>query len=289
MIICLRGGLGNQMWQFACCLRLRSMGKKAIIDDFEVRQNALHRAELFRCFNIKGEEIPILIHFYWRIHIALWVRIRRLFFGERREIPGYYIESLGSGCEIEKLFDSRKKYAFGYWQGYKYIQAIERTIRKMFCFPHLDSKNQKYSERMKDVISVSVHIRGRDYLDETNSPIYGGICDQSYYSRAISYIIGKMDGNKLRFFIFSDDLDYVKNMNCFIGEDVVFVTGNEGADAYRDMQLMSMCTHNIIANSSFSFWGAWLNTNPNKTVIAPTRWMNTVEIDDMCPKEWVRL
>lgn len=284
----LEGGLGNQMWQYACCERLRRMGKKARIDDYDVRQNSFHQAELLRVFRIQGESISALLHWLWRVHLALWFRINKLIGKSYREVPFYYVESEERICEAVPL--SRfSGYCTGYWQGAGYLEGIEERIRGVFRFPELNEENRQYGEQIRDSVSVSVHIRGGDYLNEYTAPLFGNICTAEYYEQAIRYILEKESGKNVRFFVFTNDPDYAKGLSCMDGRQVTYITGNEGKEAFRDMQLMSMCRHNIIANSSFSFWGAWLNGNPDKIVVAPARWKNREEIKNMCPAEWVRI
>ncbi len=117
----------------------------------------------------------------------------------------------------------------------------------------------------------------------------GSLADTSYYSDAISYI-GKHIKNP-RFVVFSNDIVWCKNNMDYLDKNTVFVDWNHGADSFRDMQLMSACAHHIIANSSFSWWGAWLGRNKNKIVIAPSTWQQTKTFDyrDLLPASWVKI
>ena len=113
---------------------------------------------------------------------------------------------------------------------------------------------------------------------------FAGVCTPEYYEKAIAYIATKI--SSIQFYVFTDDPEWV-NANFEI-ENAIYVQHNTGSDSWQDMYLMSQCKHNIIANSSFSWWGAWLNSNPSKIVIAPTKWWRLFEKDDVVPDEWIR-
>ena len=110
-------------------------------------------------------------------------------------------------------------------------------------------------------------------------------CPNDYFERAIQYMKEHMDTPV--FYVFSDDMDYVKE-NIKL-EDAFYIDGNRGNDSWQDMFLMSSCNHNIIANSTFSWWSAFLNSHDNKIVIAPKRWRYYFETDDVVPEEWIRM
>lgn len=150
----------------------------------------------------------------------------------------------------------------------------------------MSEKSQHLAEKIKDQITVSVHIRRGDYL-QGNNLNYHGICGMDYYQNAIEYLQKKE--KNLTFVFFSDDIERVKE-NFAMGS-AYFVDRNVGKDAWQDMQLMSLCKHNIIANSSFSWRGAWLNANPEKIVIAPKHWFANPELtdQDIVPESWIRL
>ena len=178
----------------------------------------------------------------------------------------------------------------GYWQSPKYFNSIETLIRKEFTFQKpLDSKNLEILNLIKNTISVSIHIRRTDFQIINSNDIHG-FCSLEYYDEAINYIHTNVLMSK--FFIFSDDINWAKE-NLKVPMNSYFVSGNTGEKSYIDMQLMSNCNHNIIANSSFSWWGAWLNSNPKKIVIAPKKWFSdekmNAQTDDLIPAEWIRM
>lgn len=186
------------------------------------------------------------------------------------------------------IFSTHKKNFFlGYWQTEKYFCHIEKEIQATFEFKRelLSPETARFLRRIIETNSVSIHIRRGDYLSEINQGLYGGICTEMYYAKAITYICNKID--QPSFFVFSNEIDWVKN-NVDI-PNPTYIDFNNGADSWQDMFLMSQCKHNIIANSSFSWWGAWLNRNTNKIVITPSRFINLEEDSDIIPDTWIRI
>jgi hypothetical protein len=179
-------------------------------------------------------------------------------------------------------------YLYGYWQSEKYFQSIEEIIRSdfQFCLP-LDTRNALLASEIQNTLSVSIHIRRGDYLSNYRTSKIMHVCDIGYYQKAIHYLSEQLKDPV--FFIFSDDMMWVKK-NLSVPGEIRFIDHNFGKESYRDMQLMSLCKHNIIANSSFSWWGAWLNANPNKLVVAPRIWfVNNNDDRDLIPEKWTRL
>ena len=133
--------------------------------------------------------------------------------------------------------------------------------------------------------SISIHIRRGDYLHPKFNHLYGNICTIEYYKEAITILQQKYAN--LHFYIFSDDISWVKENLPIVPS--TYIDWNKKEDSWQDMYLMSQCKHNIIANSSFSWWGAWLNNNPNKTVICPSRFMNLNQQSDIVPEDWIQI
>lgn len=277
------GGLGNQMFQYAFYRRLQLDGKDVALDISGFNGYELHNG--FEIRNIFGIDVTMA-----DISVVNEIKLKILHATFIQKI----IWKIFSSCPImmqkkfnfhEEYLNFRKpKYLEGYWQSEKYFAAYSEIIRNDFKFPKLDAQNKEYADKIQHTESVSIHIRMGDYI---NHPLHGGICTIEYYQRAIDFIKAKLD--KPIFFIFSNDVEWCKN-NLQL-ENAIYVTGNDGQNSYRDMQLMSMCKHNIIANSSFSWWGAWLNNNPDKVVIAPSRWFNdpTINTKDLLPDSWIQI
>jgi len=179
-------------------------------------------------------------------------------------------------------------YLAGYWQSEKYFSEAAGLIRADFTFKqHLENRNATLAEQIGRVNAVSLHIRRGDYVKDPKTAATHGVCSPDYYREAIQYIAAHIE--QPHFFIFSDDPDWVRE-NFRIDIPCSYVDHNCGAESYNDMRLMSLCRHHIIANSSFSWWGAWLNPDPDKLVIAPRKWFaNAKDVSDLFPEGWVTL
>lgn len=185
-------------------------------------------------------------------------------------------------CLLSRL---SKTYLDGYWQNEKYFIEYANQIRQDFKFkPRPNKKMAQYLKKIKATNSVAIHVRRADYINITRIAQAVGICTEAYYQRAIKFIAKKV--NKPVFFIFSerDGLEWARE-NLKFESPCIFVKSGED---YEDLELMSSCQHNIVANSSFSWWGAWLNENPKKIVVAPEPWFNNKKID-IIPHGWVKL
>jgi len=165
----------------------------------------------------------------------------------------------------ENVFLLADRYLIGYWQNEQYFIKIRNILLKEFqpVFP-LSKQAQEYQQQLMAKNSVSLHVRRGDYLNHPEI----GVLDLSYYKQAYDYICAKVE--KPVVFVFSNDLDWCKQHFNFI-DKLVYI--EESKTEIDDLMLMSQCKHNIVANSSFSWWGAWLNNNESKIVIAPKKWM----------------
>ena len=179
-------------------------------------------------------------------------------------------------------------YMIGYWQSENYFNAATTTIQKEFTFRlPMSSRNLEISRRISDCNAVGLHVRRGDYVKNEKTREVHGLASINYYNLAISYVSDIVDRPHL--FIFSDDIDWVK-INLKTNLPTLYLDHNLGQDSYLDMRLMSLCCHQIIANSSFSWWGAWLNRSPGKIVITPKQWFATgVNTADLIPGDWICL
>jgi len=261
------GGLGNQMFQYAFCVALREKGHKVKIDLSYYDYYKMHNGyELERVFGIKEDYISES-----GVHM-LWLRILNRFFPS-------YLCSDDREYSTSKLINP-KKYLFGYWQNENYFSGVKPQLRSLFKFRNIDPVNLGIADQMDSVESVSLHIRRGDYVDCGID-----LMDEIYYQNAILKI-KEMTSNPI-FYIFSDDAVAAERMASKMGIHYQLIQHNKGRDSYKDMFLMSKCHHNIIANSSFSWWGAWLNTNANKIVIAPKIWLSTSPSLRPQSKDWI--
>jgi hypothetical protein len=153
----------------------------------------------------------------------------------------------------------------------------------------MSSPNEEMAHRIGgEESAVSIHVRRGDYVSDAGTNRFHGTCSVDYYHDAVDRISGFAPAS--HFFVFSDGIDWAKE-NLRLRQPVTYVDFNDGEKNYEDLRLMSLCKHHIIANSSFSWWGAWLNPNPDKIVIAPKKWFNdpSINTDDLIPNSWLRL
>lgn len=180
-------------------------------------------------------------------------------------------------------------YLDGYWQSEKYFLDAADIIRKDFVLKREpDVQSELLAESITRVQAVSVHVRRGDYVSNPSISSYHGACPSTYYNSAMELIVQKT--NDPHFFVFSDDIHWCRN-NISVSFPLTFVDHNGPADAHVDLWLMRLCRHHIIANSTLSWWGAWLNPRPDKIAIAPFNWFNDPSIDtsDLIPASWLRI
>ena len=283
IIIKLNGGLGNQLFQY-------SLGRKLSIKNSDVFKLDLSDFTKDNPRSYSLGEFNIIENFASDEDInkikksGVWKLINKLKPYYKRTIIKY--KGYDFDPNILKL--SGNFYLDGYWQSEKYFQNIENMIRKEITLKKsLSSKYTELIDKIKNSDSVSVHIRRGDYLSDKISKIYA-MCPIEYYYKAIEKITGHYPNP--HFFIFSDDINWVKQ-NLNIPYPKIFVSGENEIKNYEELILMSLCKHNIIANSSFSWWGAWLNKNTDKIVISPDKWFNDKigNAKDLIPKNWIKL
>lgn len=285
IIIRAMGGLGNQLQQYALYKKMESVGKDVRLDiswfDNISKQDKKPEALTFRelelnrlgglCYKAASEEeLRLVLGRLWEEPENILQKIKRVF---RPSANPAFIES---GMYHENIFSYTDKYLVGYWACEKYYADILPTLRKEISFPvcadaALRQKNDEVIKQMEECVSVSMHIRRGDYLDAANKPLFGNICKDTYYAKAIAYMKEKF-GN-VRFYLFSDDTAYAKEH--YRGEEYQVVDWNQGENSFYDILLMSRCRHNICANSTFSFWGARLNAHEDKVMIRPSIHKNT--------------
>ena len=180
-------------------------------------------------------------------------------------------------------------YLEGYWQSEKYFLDSEGIIRKEFTVrTEPGEMNRQIAEIIKNTESISVHVRRGDYVTNTTTSQYHGSCSIDYYREAVGKVVSQVQHP--HFFIFSDEPDWVRE-NLKLPFPVTYIDHNGADKACEDMRLISLCKHHIIANSSFSWWGAWLCANPDKTVFAPKKWFNKPEMNtaDLLPGSWHKI
>lgn len=281
IIIQFSGGLGNQMFQYALYKKLELREKEVFADRnfYKIYPKVKYDLDIFQ-LEIKEAELNHKLKLA-DTQNGFTNKVRRKLCGRRKS---WYKEK-ESGRFDKDVFELTNAYLEGYWQSEKYFCDIRDEIIKAFTFK--DSKSSKNIEMLQLILgsnSVSIHIRRGDYLSEQNLEIYGGICTIEYYKKAAQFIEKRIDSPT--FFVFSNDIEWVKRH--FFLKNAYYIDWNQNDENYYDMYLMSKCRHNIIANSSFSWWGAWLNQNKEKLIISPPKWFNKREAPDIICEDWIR-
>jgi len=290
-------GLGNQMFQFAAAYCLaKDKGTKWALDTTWYYQKIEKMSP--RLFELEAFGIPLRIaspkeieHYTLYGEHSLIERVTR----KLKSYQPYYKQKFYK--EPHFHFDdnfwnaTNDCYLYGFWQSDKYFGKYHDDIRAFFkgTKPFNDS-NQKVIDKIKDskYTSVSVHIRRGDMVHNPEVKKIHGFCTLEYYLDAANLM--KKEYENVRFFVFSDEPDWCRE-NFKPQAEVIVVDHNQGLEGYNDIRLMALCSHHIIPNSSFSWWGAWLNSNPNKKVIAPKNWfaIEGKDTKDLIPTDWIRL
>ncbi|MEP4979593.1 alpha-1,2-fucosyltransferase [Ascidiaceihabitans sp.] len=273
----LHGRLGNQMFQYAAA---RALAARLDVPFSIDTRRAEHKGEgvLTRVFDVDwstpqhlppAQHVRPLAYFAWRA------------FGQNPKI--YREQGLGYNAAFETLPDNT--YLHGYWQAEQYFAPIANDIRAAFVPRHaMSPQNADMAARIASGPSVSLHVRRGDYLTVGAH----GLCDQAYYEAALAKVAKGIDAPTV--YVFSDDPDWAKD-NLPLPFEKVVVDFNGPDTDYEDLRLMSLCQHNVLANSSFSWWGAWLNRNPDKRVAGPKDWFSDPKLNnpDILPKGWLQI
>lgn len=285
------GGLGNQMFQYAAGRALALERRTALsLDLAAFERYRLHQGyELERAFGLKvgaatGAALREVLGWQASLPLRAVLARRQLAPLRKREFvvePHFQywsgIRAIGGDA-----------YLSGYWQSEKYFSKVAKQIREDFAFRQaLNDANAAVAAAMAGVQAVSLHVRRGDYVSNSATTSTHGLCSSAYYGAAIAHVAAHVA--KPMFYVFSDDIEWVR-AHIPIGFAHHFVAHNQGVESYNDMRLMSLCKHHIIANSSFSWWGAWLNPASEKIVVAPQKWFAIAkDVGDLYPAGWTRL
>lgn len=290
IILELMGGLGNQLYQYAFYKKLISMGKKVKIDlsrfnDSDVGRKDKRTLDLDKlegvCFEVCSLQERQRYHDDNRSFLN---RVRRKLFGSHSNI---YSEIRQYDPEV---YHKDNICLRGYFRFYKYYEEILDVLKAEIQFPESrDTKNLRAEALITNTDSVSIHIRRGDYLEGKNSEIFGNICTEEYYHKSIE-IIEKSVGNP-HYFVFSDDPEFAGEFTADLRK-VTLVDWNHTQDTnIYDMKLMSLCKHNLCANSTFSIWAALLNKNENAIKIQPYKSTNLETEEELLlrlsEKKWI--
>lgn len=287
--VSLKGGLGNQLYQYASAKALARQNKSVIwldvsffnskIVDLTPRHFELNSYKLIERKDVKiiGTMDSVITKFDSK---NLAIR------GVKKLLPKYIEQSPDFD---QSFFDNKGHLVIeGYFQSYKYFKHLKQELIKDFEL--LESLNEDNKGMLKAILnknSVCIHVRRGDYVTLKSASEFHGLCDINYYNQAIELIESKV--NDPYYFIFSDDIAWCQEN--FNNNSATFVDINSTKKAHLDMYLMQNCKYFIIANSTFSWWGAWLSSYDDKIVISPKNWFinENINIEDRIPQEWIRI
>lgn len=293
------GGLGNQMFQYAF---YHIINKKSItkLDTSSFSNYNLHNGlEIDQVFGLNTKTLSASQDEIEVIKDSRpFFRFRKLigffFFRKNSFIKdSHYLEENYSEFN-EAVLCSKAKYLEGYWQNENYFLNHKDEIQSLFTWRHISEKNIELATEMRSRNSVAIHIRRFDHPKSLKQIFYRlrllliwRVAKDDYYFRAINYTKANIENPY--FYVFTDNIPWVKK-NVLPKIEGTLINWNRGADSSQDMFLMTQCKHNIISMSTFSWWGAWLNTNKDKLVVAPKKWAVKLEINKgIIPKSWIKL
>jgi hypothetical protein len=291
----LKGGLGNQMFQYAAArAQALRLGTGFFLDRSFLDMDSGGR------WTKREYELDIFSGIA-PSPADLSLRILKFVYGHRYEarlsalpaslFPFSVFREKGHHYDSSIHFCGRNTYLDGYFQCEKYFLPFEKEIRQDFQFASPpEGKNAAVIREIEEQpLAISVHVRRGDYVSLAAANDFHGTMETVYYEEGARRICSKVAGSP-KFYLFSDDPQWVREHLRLPGEMMV-IDWNQGKQSFEDMRLMSHCHHHIIANSSFSWWGAWLNPSPDKVVIAPAIWFRGQEDQpgDILPESWMKI
>ena len=293
VIVQLIGGLGNQLFQYAFGKHMAELNKMELVLDTSPFRDfyKLHKYSL-QHFDISAKIVDkamIQKAKSYPHNLSGMDRVLEYRILGKKNID---INEKAFNFDQDAIQKYNAKHIFieGYWQTEKYFDShnIKEILYKEFQITTpQEEKDKVISEKIRNSNAISLHIRRADYANPDTVKVHG-MCSLEYYQNAVEEVASKVENPT--FFVFSDDIEWAEQ-NLKLPYPIVFVGHNDADKNYEDLRLMSECNRNIIANSSFSWWGAWLNQNPSKIVIAPQSWFATTErnYNDVIPPSWIKI
>lgn len=278
----LKGGLGNQMFQYACGLQHSEIkGGMLQLDETETQKRPQHGGATIANWNIPQQVGRIRSGPVLNFKLSISRRLRN----HCRPFPDILVQPDQDHVDLSAEGDAL--YLEGYWQSEHYFEKISETLRMHFTPNYeLPETATEFIRRAGTCESVAIHVRRGDYASDPQATRVHGTLGRDYYQSAISYMRSQLTSPT--FFVFSDDHRAASDM---LSTENTFMVSDTGDIPNTDLHLVRSCKHQIIANSSFSWWGAWLNRNTKKIVIAPKRWFRdpTRSTVNLLPKPWIKI
>ena len=288
IVMRLKGGLGNQMFQYALGRRLSLEHRTELAletSSFKTDRLRVYRLDSFQISGTASDTLPFFPTTGPKRRLNTCLQFFRKIIGKPFEIfkeKSFNFDPEALNCSANAFFD-------GFWQSEKYFSPIRKTLINDFVptIP-LSGELAHTVQNIQSCSAVSIHVRRGDYVSDPTTTAYHGVCSKEWYEKAAQYM--KVYVPNLQFFVFSDDFEWAKD-NLSFDAPTTFVQPSPDGLECHDLYAMSLCKHNVIANSSFSWWGAWLNQNPNKIVVAPRKWFvaGPQTTNDLIPESWIRI
>lgn len=288
----LNGGMGNQMFQYAAGLALAARHRAALVLDISwFAQNVGVAGVTQRTYALAAFDLEAKLTQHAGKPNLAQRALRKL----QRHIPWRLGEE---GAYHERSFRYDEGFfatpvpvqLHGYFQSQRYFSGVEGELRTAFGMPReMSAATQAMLTRIQGTRAICVHVRRGDYVSNPAASDFHGLCGLDYYDQGLRQVLTD-DAEGAECFVFSDDPQWVReNMRLPLPMTVVDINGPDAA--HQDLWLMAACRHFVIANSSLSWWGAWLGAHPQKRVVAPLAWFKSTQHDvtDLIPSEWMRL
>lgn len=290
-IVKYKGGLGNQMFQYAFALMLKVKYNQQVKMDLSAYQHNGNLTQIPKINKMKvslekasSKECAKCCLYPQKDSASKWL-YRSNILTEALFNKKYYYEFNCKFKNIDTLL--RYDYYDGYWQSWKYVHSVEPILRKAFIpLMPLAKKTEEDLKQIKKANAIFIGVRKGDYTSTLRTKWEYGSFDSIYYRSAMNYICKRLV-NPI-FYIFSDDIEWVKKYLDFSGFNVVYRDKDKQTDDFEELVIMSHCKHAIIVNSTFHWWGAWLISNPEKIIIAPLEWFANKKEIDIIPPGWIR-
>lgn len=287
IVVNLACGLANRMFQYSYYLYLKKKGYDVKVDYYTISTLAHEDVQWNRIFPMANLDLAKK----WDVFrlgggSSLLSKIRR------RYLPyTCKVQYMPTAFSIENIMLDAEKYIFGVFQNASMVDDIKEDVQRLFSFASFeDGRNKLLENKLKLENSIGIHVRkGNDY---TSRIWYQNTCTLEYYRNAISYIKERVENPQ--FYVFADNPEWVQENFKEFDYYLVECNPTAGWGSHFDMQLMSSCKHNIISNSTYSWWGAFLNKNEDKIVILPKQWFNPLSCDESTSekvqcKDWIAL
>ena len=288
IVMRLKGGLGNQMFQYALGRRLSLEHHTELAletSSFKTDHLRVYRLDSLQIKGSASDKLPFFPTTGPKRRLNSLLQFFRGLVGRPFEIfkeKSFSFDPSVLQCSDNAFFD-------GFWQSEKYFATIrENLLAELVPVTPLSGELTHIAHNIQSCAAVSIHVRRGDYVSDPTTTAYHGVCSKEWYEKAAEYM--KAHVPNLQFFVFSDDFEWAKD-NLSFNAPTTFVKPSPDGMECHDLYVMSLCKHNVIANSSFSWWGAWLNQNPNKIVVAPRKWFvaGPQTTNDLIPESWIRI